>query len=141
MISARRFWPRYFLASIANVLVTMLVFRLALVSFVWSYETATIFAACVAMPINWLAGEQLTWQIGSSSRWKRAIRYFIVYVIGLLIEVLSVHLFGHLLNWSPHLANAAAICISFAFTGPMNHLWIWSDCIMHDQKRSRLFLR
>ncbi len=144
MISAHRFWSRYFIASMVSVSVTLLFFRMTLLYFDWSYESATIFAACVAMPINWMTGEQLTWQL-DVSRKIRALRYFLVYTTGLLIEVFGVHVFGHILFFNPHVANALAVCMSTAFTGPMNHLWIWSDSIQRKVsthvKRNRLFFR
>lgn len=133
MISARHFWPRYLIASMISVSVTLLVFRMTLLAFDWSYESATIFAACIAMPINWLAGEQLTWMT-AVSRKIRALRYYLVYTMGLCIEVAGVHLFGHMLGFTPHIANASAVFSSMLFTGPMNHLWIWSGSVGRDRR-------
>ena len=126
MVPATRFWPLYFVASVISVALTLIVFRL-LLAWPMSYEDATVIAALFTMPVNWLVGEQLTWGVCASSRRVRAARYYVVYSVGLLIEVLTVHVLGHEILVNAHAANAIAVGLSLLWTAPLNRRWTWAQ--------------
>ena len=134
MVPATRFWPLYFAASITSVALTLTVFRL-LLAWPMSYEDATIMAALFAMPVSWLVGEQLTWGVCVSSRGVRAAKYYVVYSVGLLIEVLTVHVLGHEIRINGHVANAIGVGLSLLWTAPMNRQWTWAQDVSRRVRR------
>jgi|GEM_PF-3790763 len=135
MVPATRFWPLYFVASVTSVALTLIVFRL-LLAWPMSYEDATVIAALFAMPVNWLVGEQLTWGVCVSSRRVRAARYYVVYSVGLLIEVLTVHVLGHEILINAHAANAIAVGLSLLWTAPLNRRWTWAQDVGRRVRRN-----
>ncbi|MHB1682997.1 MAG: GtrA family protein [Bacilli bacterium] len=135
MVPATRFWPLYFVASVTSVALTLIVFRL-LLAWPMSYEDATVIAALFAMPVNWLVGEQLTWGVCASSRRVRAARYYVVYSVGLLIEVLTVHVLGHEILINAHAANAIAVGLSLLWTAPLNRRWTWAQDVGRRVRRN-----
>lgn len=127
MIGNRFFWRVYALASVCSGVISVYLFHLAVEGFHRPYEEAAIVAGLLAMPVNWLVGEQLTWGSFRSGRSLRAARYFTVYGIGLLIDTLLVHLVGHVWFVAMRFVDVAGVLGSMLWTAPMNRYWTWKE--------------
>ena len=123
---SRWFWPLYALASMLSAGVSLYVFHFAVVTLDRPYEEGALAAGLLAMPINWLWGEQLTWTCPPASRPLRAARYFCACTVGLAIDGAAVHLFGHVLRIGARDSEALSILCGMLWTAPVNRYWVWA---------------
>lgn len=126
-MTQRRFWFLYMLASLVSAGVSLLVFQVAVHSLARPYEEAVFAAGLLAMPINWLWAEQLTWRLAPSGRARRALRYFFAYVIAILADAAVVHLCGHVWRLDDRLSAMSGIVASMLWMAPANRYLIWVD--------------
>ncbi len=123
------FWSLYAFCSLCTALISIMLFRLFTKGFDAPYEEAVLVAGILTMPINWLAGEQLTWYTRCGSRSIRAMRYFLVYGIGLLLNTLVIHWLGHVWRWDARVSEMFGLIVSMVWTGPMNRYFTWAKDI------------
>jgi putative flippase GtrA len=126
-MTPRRFWSLYMLASLASAGVSLSVFQIAVHSFARPYEEAVIMAGLLAMPINWLWAEQLTWRLAPPGRVRRALRYFCAYAVAILADAAVVHLCGHVWRLDDHLSAALGVAASMLWMAPANRYLVWVD--------------
>lgn len=126
-MTPRRFWSLYMLASLASAGVSLLVFQIAVHSFARPYEEAVVAAGLLAMPINWLWAEQLTWHLAPSGRARRALRYFCAYAVAILADAAVVHLCGHVWRLDDRLSATLGVVASMLWMAPANRYLVWTD--------------
>lgn len=124
-VAQSSFWRWYLLASLASACLSVLLFHLFDQMWHEAYETSAVWAGLLTLPINWLAGEQLTWAYSRSDRLVRATHYYLVYGTGLALDVGVVHVVGHLLHADLRIADAIGIVIAMGWTAPMNRFVTW----------------
>lgn len=119
------FWRLYTLSSVCSAGLSVLLFHWFDQSFRQPYETSAVLAGLLTLPINWLTGEQLTWPEEPAKRLWRALMYFSVYGIGLLIDAWVVHVIGHVARADGRLADALGVILAMSWTAPMNRYFTW----------------
>lgn len=126
------FWSLYALCSLGASWLSILLFRIFTERFYVPYEEAVLVAGTLTMPINWLAGEQLTWNTRNSHRYHRAMRYFFVYSIGLLLNTFVIHLLGHVWRFDASTSDLIGLTVSMTWTGPMNRYFTWAKDVQDE---------
>ncbi len=122
------FWALYSLASFVGAGLSLALFRYFALLLDRPYEESAIAAGLLTLPINWLWGEQITWDERPDARARslRALRYFAVYAAGLSLDAALVHVFGHVWRMDARWGEFAGVAVSLAWTAPANRLFVWS---------------
>jgi putative flippase GtrA len=121
------FWAIYGASGALSAAVALLAFHMALQIFDRPYEEASVVAGALAMPINWLVGEQLTWGAGGLYRALRACRSGLACTAGLIADAAAVHLAAHVWGQSAHWSEVCGLAAGAMCSGPINRLWTWSS--------------
>lgn len=121
------FWALYSMASFVSAGISLALFRYFAVLLDRPYEESAIIAGVLALPVNWLWGEQITWSArpDAKARGLRAGRYFAVYAMGLALEAAVVHVVGHVWRLDARFGEFAGVAVSMAWTAPANRLFVW----------------
>lgn len=123
------FWPLYSLASLVSAGISLALFRYFALLLDRPYEESAIVAGLLALPVNWLWGEQITWRARPNGRGRtlRALRYFVVYAAGLAIDAALVHAVGHVLRADARWSEVVGVTGSMLWTAPANRLLVWPE--------------
>lgn len=130
----RQFWIVYGVVSAVSFGLSLLLFHWFADGLHLPYEDAATAAGLLTMPLNFFAGEQLAWTTYGRMRATRAMRYLSVYGGGLALNVIVIHVLGHVVDVGARVSDVGATLASLGFTAPLHRFWTWRA--VTDRRRS-----
>ncbi|MDD3269814.1 MAG: glycosyltransferase family 2 protein [Syntrophomonadaceae bacterium] len=122
----RRF---YFFAMVglSGVFVNMFIYYI-LTRLGFEVKLAGLISAMVAMLINFLLNDKITWaNVGNNSVLTRGIRYIITSLFGIGINIGVLHFFYYNFKFNHILSNLIGISCAVGWNYLINNFWTWSS--------------